>query len=376
MEISPLVVLKKHERAINPHPQYLTANDARNLFADKSDLATVVRKIAIPVVKEIAPTVVKTNGNTKGDKGDPGAPGQQGIQGLQGEQGEPGEDGGSAPHTHPISDVTNLQSSLDGKAANSHAHPISDVTNLQTTLDGKAASTHSHAQSDVTGLVAALSGKASTVHVHVINDVTNLQSTLDGKAATAHGHVIGDVTGLQAALDGKAALSHTHAQSDITGLVAALAGKSDTSHTHAGLPIMARIAADIAQSSNVTFSNLFTRAILAGEIWSFEAIIYFTSAAATTGLVVQVDSPTSPTFGQCSMCAQETVTVGRYLPAAFNATMIATAAVISPAINTALVSGTLENGANGGNIVIKFRSEVNASAITVKRGSWCKFFKH
>lgn len=35
-------------------------------------------------------------------------------------------------------------------AAISHSHAISDVTNLQTTLDGKAASSHNHAASDVT----------------------------------------------------------------------------------------------------------------------------------------------------------------------------------------------------------------------------------
>jgi hypothetical protein len=40
-------------------------------------------------------------------------------------------------HTHPISDVTNLQSSLDGKSPVGHTHVISDVSNLQTTLDGK-----------------------------------------------------------------------------------------------------------------------------------------------------------------------------------------------------------------------------------------------
>lgn len=57
----------------------------------------------------------------------------------------PGEGG---PHTHPISEVTDLQAALDGKsnthshpyAATVHAHPISEVTGLQTALDGKQAS--------------------------------------------------------------------------------------------------------------------------------------------------------------------------------------------------------------------------------------------
>ena len=45
-------------------------------------------------------------------------------------------------HSHAISDVTDLQTTLDGKAASSHSHAIADVTNLQSTLDGKAPKSH------------------------------------------------------------------------------------------------------------------------------------------------------------------------------------------------------------------------------------------
>ena len=41
----------------------------------------------------------------------------------------------SESHTHSISNVTNLQSTLAGKANTSHTHTVADVTNLQTTLD-------------------------------------------------------------------------------------------------------------------------------------------------------------------------------------------------------------------------------------------------
>ena len=52
--------------------------------------------------------------------------------------------GEAGPHTHPISDVTDLQTTLDGKAAGSHAHAIADVTGLQTALDGKSDTDHTH----------------------------------------------------------------------------------------------------------------------------------------------------------------------------------------------------------------------------------------
>lgn len=140
-------------------------------------------------------------------------------------------------HTHAISDVTNLQTSLDGKAASSHTHAISDVTNLQTTLDGKAASSHTHAAGDITSgtlnIARIPTGTSSSTvcigndsrlsdartplaHTHVIGDVINLQTSLDGKAASVHTHAISDVTGLQTALDGKAATSHVHSAADVT----------------------------------------------------------------------------------------------------------------------------------------------------------------
>ena len=148
-------------------------------------------------------------------------------------------------HGHGIADVTDLQTALDGKASSSHSHGISDVTGLQTSLDGKASSVHAHGISDVTGLQTALDGKAATSHTQAISTITNLQNTLDGKASSVHTHAIADVTNLQTTLDGKASSSHTHTIANITNLqtsldakastsalTSGLAGKANTSHTH------------------------------------------------------------------------------------------------------------------------------------------------
>lgn len=43
-------------------------------------------------------------------------------------------------HTHSISDVSNLQTTLNSKASTSHSHSISDISNLQYTLNNKASS--------------------------------------------------------------------------------------------------------------------------------------------------------------------------------------------------------------------------------------------
>ena len=52
-------------------------------------------------------------------------------------------------HTHSISDVTTLQTVLDGKANNTHNHSISNITNLQSTLNNKANEEHTHPHEDI-----------------------------------------------------------------------------------------------------------------------------------------------------------------------------------------------------------------------------------
>lgn len=47
-------------------------------------------------------------------------------------------------HSHTISNITSLQTTLDGKASTSHSHTIGDVTSLQTALDGKSSTSHNH----------------------------------------------------------------------------------------------------------------------------------------------------------------------------------------------------------------------------------------
>jgi hypothetical protein len=254
-----------------------------------------------------------------------------------------------------------------------HTHPQSDVVSLVSDLAARAALVHTHAQSDVVNLVSALAGKAASVHTHTQADVTNLVSALTGKASSVHTHAESDVTNLVSDLAGKALSVHTHTESDVTNLVSDLAGKAASVHTHIGIPTLFRVTADVAQSSNVTFTNLFTQAVLANEVWAFDIIVYYLSAAVTTGIVLQVDSPASPAASQISMVTYETAILPRNLTAAQGVALVGTAGLTT--VLETRISGLIEVGAGGGNIVAKFRSEVNASAITVKRGSWGRFYK-
>lgn len=56
----------------------------------------------------------------------------------------------AASHTHLISEITSLESTLDSKSTVGHEHIIADITGLQTTLNGKAAASHNHAASEIT----------------------------------------------------------------------------------------------------------------------------------------------------------------------------------------------------------------------------------
>lgn len=109
----------------------------------------------------------------------------------------------NASHNHTIAQITNLQTTLDGKAAASHSHAISGVTGLQSALDGKAASSHNHTIAHVSGLQTALDGKAASSHTH-------------NYAPSSHNHTIAQVTGLQTALNGKEATLNTDQKRKIT----------------------------------------------------------------------------------------------------------------------------------------------------------------
>lgn len=67
-------------------------------------------------------------------------------------------------------------------ASESHTHSISNVTNLQSTLDGKQPKGD---YATTKALTDGLAGKANTSHTHAVADVTDLQTTLnnlnDGK---------------------------------------------------------------------------------------------------------------------------------------------------------------------------------------------------
>ena len=109
--------------------------------------------------------------NINGPKGDPGDPGGQGPIGPAGPAGATTWAG-----------ITDKPAAFPPEA---HAHDVTDVTGLQTALDGKSDSGHVHTPASI--------GAAAASHGHAVADVTGLQGALDGKAALAGANFAGPV---------------------------------------------------------------------------------------------------------------------------------------------------------------------------------------
>ena len=140
----------------------------------------------------------------------------------------------SSSSTNPVQNKI-VNSALNGKANSSHNHSISNITNLQLTLENKSPIGHTHDDRyyTETEMDSKLNGKANSSHTHSISNITNLQSALDNKSATGHTHDdrYYTETEIDTKLDNKANSTHTHNISDVTGLSTSLDGKMSNDYS-------------------------------------------------------------------------------------------------------------------------------------------------
>ena len=119
----------------------------------------------------------------------------------------------SSSSTNPVQNKV-VNNALNKKANSSHSHSISNITNLQSTLDSKSDTGHNHDERyyTETEMNTKLNGKANSSHSHSISNITNLQSALDGKSDIGHIHDerYYTETEMDKKLNGKADSNHTH----------------------------------------------------------------------------------------------------------------------------------------------------------------------
>jgi hypothetical protein len=116
--------------------------------------------------------------------------------------------------TGTLSNQTDLQNALNGKANTSHTHTSGNITDFNESVDDRVAALLV-AGTNVTLIyddvvntltINSTGGGGSSTWGSItgtLSNQTDLQTALNGKANTIHSHIIGDVTGLQTALDNK-----------------------------------------------------------------------------------------------------------------------------------------------------------------------------
>jgi len=114
--------------------------------------------------------------------------------------------------------------------------------------------------------------------------------------------------------------------------------------------------------------------VSANTRYDIECKLVYSANATTTGLGVGWTGPASPTLSSGRMTSGLTTATIGGTTSIGNDTGGVTTASVATSGNSALFEGFWSNGANAGNVQIRFKSEVAiASAIVIKAGSWCKY---
>lgn len=271
--------------------------------------------------------------------------------------------------TGTLSNQSDLQTALNGKAATSHTHVESDVTNLTTDLSAKQATS---AKGQANGY-ASLDGSTKIPIAQVPTGSTSSTVTIgndsrlsDARAPTAHAssHQSGGSDAVSVtALSGFPGGSTTYLRAD--GSFATPAG--------GGGSTVLRVANNVSSSDAVNWANVtgLTTAVAANTAYSFSCNMTYSTAATTTALQLSINGPASPTNSRYAVWTMTTAT------AMHGSSISSYDTVTNPGTGggaTTLpvrIEGTLENGANAGTLAIRLRSEVGSSAVTIQRGSFC-----
>jgi hypothetical protein len=133
--------------------------------------------------------------------------------------------------------------------------------------------------------------------------------------------------------------------------------------------VWAKLASDVPNSTVTLTTSGLSFTAQANTTYLVQLVGEFTSAATTTGIAAALSIPSGTVSGQGYHPVSATVQ-GSFEQVANNATTGATTGV--RAANTVVPLGgewKVNIGATGGTVTLNFRSEVAASAVTIKAGS-------
>lgn len=133
------------------------------------------------------------------------------------------------------------------------------------------------------------------------------------------------------------------------------------------------LGADVTNNNAVanTIADVtgFSFAVTSGQRYWFQAFIYFTAAATTTGARWSVNGPATTQLAFISQMPTSTSAIfDNQGLSAYDTPASSTSASASTASNIAILRGFILPSANG-TLIVRFASEVSSSAIVAKQGS-------
>ncbi len=139
---------------------------------------------------------------------------------------------------------------------------------------------------------------------------------------------------------------------------------------------LGRLSSPLSTASASSWTTAFSVAIAPQQCLSFQAWLYFSASAPSTGLVTTISGPAGPVAVVHNLLTGEGPTNVRNLTATAYDTPLRGTGSAGEALLLAQVSGTVENGSTGGTLQLRFRSEVAGNAVTLARGSWWQVLMH
>jgi hypothetical protein len=136
---------------------------------------------------------------------------------------------------------------------------------------------------------------------------------------------------------------------------------------------MAYKTADQSSSDGTNLVDVtdLTWPIVATGIYVVEVNLLIDSAATTTGPVFALNGPAAADLVQVQVFGPRATTTSLMAQAsAFDGAMTITDVPSTNFPYWYLMNAFVDNGANSGTLAVRFRSEVDTSAVTIWRGSW------
>ncbi|MDQ2910171.1 MAG: collagen-like protein, partial [Actinomycetota bacterium] len=118
--------------------------------------------------------------------------------------------------------------------------------------------------------------------------------------------------------------------------------------------------------------------LAASTTYSFDYYILFQTAVNTTGIALAVTGPASPSVISYSVYIPVAGDANNALfsgwGTAYDDAVVGTGVQTAATTYLARISGVIKTGASAGTLTPRFRSEVAASTVTLKAGSWGAFY--